>query len=94
MSPHILTNTGRVLAEAMEWDGPHIEDLLAEYAGIADDRILDLAADVGALLIVSDDADLTSMSPWRGTPILLPRDFVAKLDGMRRRHRHRHRRRR
>jgi predicted nucleic acid-binding protein len=49
-----------------------------------DNRILDLAADVGALLIVSDDADLTSMSPWRGTPILRPREFAAKVDGMRR----------
>jgi predicted nucleic acid-binding protein len=54
-----------------------------------DNRILDLAAEVGALLVVSDDADLTSMSPWRGTPILRPREFPAKVDGMRR-----HRRRR
>ena len=28
--------------------------------------------------------DLTSMSPWRGTPILRPKEFVAKVDGMRR----------
>jgi predicted nucleic acid-binding protein len=49
-----------------------------------DNRILDLAAEVGALLIVSEDTDLTSMSPWRGTPILRPREFVAKVDGMRR----------
>lgn len=54
-----------------------------------DNRILDLAADVGALLIVSDDADLTSMSPSRGTPILRPREFVAKIDGMRRQRRRR-----
>lgn len=49
-----------------------------------DNRILDLAAEVGALLIVSEDTDLTSMSPWRGTPILRPREFAAKVDGMRR----------
>ena len=55
-----------------------------------DNRILDLAVEVGALLVVSDDVDLTSMSPWRGTPILRPRDFAAKVDGMRR---HRRRRR-
>lgn len=49
-----------------------------------DNRILDLAVEVGALLIVSEDTDLTSMSPWRGTPILRPREFAAKVDGMRR----------
>jgi predicted nucleic acid-binding protein len=49
-----------------------------------DDRILDLAAEVGALLIVSDDTDLTAMSPWRGTPVLRPRELVGKVDGMRR----------
>jgi predicted nucleic acid-binding protein len=52
-----------------------------------DNRVLDLAAEVGALLIVSDDVDLTGMSPWRGTPILRPREFVSKVDGMRRHHR-------
>jgi predicted nucleic acid-binding protein len=49
-----------------------------------DNAILDLAAEVGALLVISDDADLTSMSPWRGTPILRPKEFAAKVDGMRR----------
>jgi predicted nucleic acid-binding protein len=49
-----------------------------------DNRILDLVVEVGALLVVSEDTDLTSMSPWRGTPILRPREFTAKVDGMRR----------
>lgn len=49
-----------------------------------DNLILDLAAEVGALLVVSEDADLTSMSPWRGTPILRPVEFASKVDGMRR----------
>ena len=47
-------------------------------------RILDLAAEVGALLIVSNDTDLLSMSPWRGTPVLTPKQFAEKVDGMRR----------
>jgi len=47
-----------------------------------DNLILDLVAEAGALLVVSEDADLTSMSPWRGTPILRPREFTAKVDGM------------
>jgi predicted nucleic acid-binding protein len=49
-----------------------------------DNRILDLVVEVGALLVVSDDVDLTSMSPWRGTPILRPRDFASKVHAMRR----------
>jgi predicted nucleic acid-binding protein len=49
-----------------------------------DNLVLDLAAEVGALLIVSEDADLTSMSPWKGVPIMRARDFVARVDAMRR----------
>lgn len=55
-----------------------------DCADFEDNLILDLAVEVGALLVVSDDADLTSMSPWRGTPILRPREFAARVDGMRR----------
>lgn len=51
-----------------------------------DNRILNLVVEVGALLVVSEDTDLTSVSPWRGTPILRPREFTAKVDGMRRCH--------
>ena len=54
-----------------------------------DNLVLDLAAEVGALLIVSEDADLTSMSPWRGTPILRAREFAARVDAMRRHSRRR-----
>ena len=49
-----------------------------------DNLILDLAAEVGALIVVSDDTDLTSMSPWRATPILRPGEFAARVDAMRR----------
>ncbi|MEU8803062.1 PIN domain-containing protein [Spirillospora sp. NPDC048819] len=49
-----------------------------------DNLILDLATDVGALLVVSNDADLISMSPWRGTPVVTPDVFRQKVDGMRR----------
>lgn len=54
-----------------------------------DNLVLDLAAEVGALLIVSEDIDLTGMSPWRGTPILRAREFIARVDGMRRHSRRR-----
>lgn len=49
-----------------------------------DNLVLDLAAEVGALFVVSGDADLTSMSPWRGVPILRAREFVGRVDAMRR----------
>jgi predicted nucleic acid-binding protein len=38
----------------------------------------------GAMLVVSNDTELLAMSPWRGTPILTPATFAAKVDGMRR----------
>jgi predicted nucleic acid-binding protein len=49
-----------------------------------DNLVLDLASEVGALLIVSEDADLTSMSPWRGVSILRAAEFTARVDAMRR----------
>lgn len=49
-----------------------------------DNLILDLAAEVGALVVVSNDTDLLSMSPWRGTPIIEPKAIAAKVDAMRR----------
>jgi predicted nucleic acid-binding protein len=49
-----------------------------------DNLILDLAFEVGALIMVSNDTDLLSMSPWRGTPIIDPTAFAAKVDAMRR----------
>lgn len=81
-----------LLVQAAEHSGGGVVDppaTVTDCADHEDNAILDLAAEVGALLIVSDDVDLTSMSPWRGTPILRPREFTAKVDGMRR-----HRRRR
>ncbi|MBI3923972.1 MAG: PIN domain-containing protein [Armatimonadetes bacterium] len=49
-----------------------------------DNRILECAAASGAQLIITDDIDLLSMSPWRGTPILTSADFVKRTDVMRR----------
>ncbi|WP_433612616.1 hypothetical protein ACQP2P_01825 [Dactylosporangium sp. CA-139114] len=49
-----------------------------------DNLVLDLAAEVGALLIVSEDAALTGMSPLRGVPVLRARAFVDRADAMRR----------
>jgi len=55
--------------------------------GHEDNLVLDLAAEVGALPIVSEDADLTTMSPWRGVPILRAVEFTGRVDAMRRQRR-------
>lgn len=49
-----------------------------------DNLVLDLAADVGALLVVSEDNDVIGMSPWRGVPILRAAEFASRVDAMRR----------
>jgi hypothetical protein len=41
-------------------------------------------AAVGAFLIVSADAGLTSMPPWRGRPIVEPSPFASLADASRR----------
>ena len=85
--PERIAQYLRVLLRVAEHTGGgHLEppSTVHDCADWEDNRVLDLAADVGALLIVSEDADLTSLSPWRGTPILTAREFVAKVDAMRR----------
>ncbi len=49
-----------------------------------DNRILELALAAQAVLIVSNDSDLLHMTPWRGIPVLSPRDFAARVDASRR----------
>jgi predicted nucleic acid-binding protein len=110
LSPHILSNTGRVLADVVGMPKDEIDeyiDILAEMAEASggglidpppavgdcpdweDNRILDLAVETGAFLIVSGDADLTTMSVWRGRPIIEPRQFTAMVDASRRARRRR-----
>jgi predicted nucleic acid-binding protein len=55
-----------------------------ESADHEDNLTLDLAAEVGAFIIVSNDTDLLAMSSWTGTPIVEPRAFASKVDAMRR----------
>ncbi len=105
LSPHILANTGRVLAAVLKTPDEEIDEslhVLAEMSeasggGITDppqavgdcpdwedNRILDLAAAVGAFLIVSADTDLAGMSPWRGRPVVEPPQFASLVDASRR----------
>jgi hypothetical protein len=57
---------------------------VGDRADWEDKRILDLAAALGSFLIVSADVDLTSMSPWRGRPIIQPPQFASLVGASRR----------
>ena len=56
-----------------------VETSVAECGDPEDDNTLALALDADAEIIVSNDTDLTSMSPWRGRPIMTPREFVQRI---------------
>lgn len=57
----------------------------SEYCKDEEDRkILSLASDVDAHIIVSEDGDLTELSPWKGKPIQTSREFSDKLASKRR----------
>lgn len=53
---------------------------VAECRDPDDDRVLELALACSAAAVVSGDADLRALHPWRGVPILSPREF-AERDG-------------
>jgi predicted nucleic acid-binding protein len=76
-----------LLAEIAEASGGAVIEpdvVISECPGYEDNRILECAAASGSLLIVSDDTDLVSMSPWRGIPVLTAAQFVKRTDVMRR----------
>jgi predicted nucleic acid-binding protein len=77
----------QVLAEMAEASGGGITgppQSVGDRVDWEDNQILDLAAAVGAFLVVSADVDLTSMSPWRGRPIIEPPQFASMVDAFRR----------
>lgn len=78
----------QTLVSAAEHSGgglvPDVPRTVHDCPDHEDNLILDLASEVGALIVVSNDTELLSMSPWRGTPIIEPRAFAAKVGAMRR----------
>lgn len=64
---------------------------ITDCSDLEDNRILELASIVDAQLIVSNGNEhLTPMSPWRGTPIIVDSEFVARVDAARRARRRRY----
>jgi predicted nucleic acid-binding protein len=77
----------QVLTDMAAASGGGVFDLpqaVADCPDWEDNRILDLAAAVGAWVIVSADDDLVRISPWRGRPIIEPRQFASLVDASRR----------
>ncbi len=76
-----------VLKEIVEASGGQIFEprvRVNDCLDYEDNRILELALASDSVLIVSADAHLLEMSPWRGIPIVRPAEFAARVDAMRR----------
>jgi predicted nucleic acid-binding protein len=76
-----------VLVEIAEASGGGVAEpgeAVTDSADYEDNRILELALACQAVLIVSNDSDLLHMTPWRGIPVVSPRDFAARVDAARR----------
>lgn len=105
LSPHVLSNTGRVLVDVVKMPEDEVDAYVCALVDMADasgggvvdppqrvddcpdwedNRVLDLALETGAFMIVSGDADLAAMSPWRGRPIIEPAQFTSLVDASRR----------
>ncbi len=85
--PQIVEEYLDVLIEMAEASGGGIvepSEAATDCDDYKDNRILELALASQAVLILSNDGDLLHMNPWRGTAILAPRDFVSRVDAVRR----------
>jgi len=77
----------KALVEIVETSGGHVIEPgvhVSDCFDYEDNRILELALASSSVLIVSSDAHLLDMSPWRGIPIVRPREFASRVDAMRR----------
>lgn len=72
------------LAEASGGGTVEPQVRVSDCADHEDNRVLELALAADADLVVSDDGHLTGMSPWRGIPIVRPREFASRVDAARR----------
>ena len=76
-SPHILENVARVLVQSFNVKTKTAEayvDLLLEIIAESGGAVIAPAPNV--LILVTDDTDLTSLSPWNGRVLMRPHEFV------------------
>ncbi len=70
-----------VLRGEAVWFSP--SERVADCRDKKDDKYLELALAAGAWVIVSGDADLLVLHPWRGVRILRPAEYLAEVEGQR-----------
>lgn len=63
------------------WFSP--TERVADCRDAKDNKYLELALAAGAATIVSGDADLLVLAPWRGVRILKPAAYLAETEGSR-----------
>ena len=80
--PRRLARAPRTLSRRTAPVGNLVEPSIAvnDCRHAKDDKYLELALAAGANPIVSSDADLLVLHPWRGIPVLSPADFLARAD--------------
>lgn len=67
------------ITEMVSWSGGAVVDpprKVHDVHDFEDNLILDLVVDVDALILVTDDTDLTELNPWNGRLPIRPRTFV------------------
>jgi len=78
-APLIAADTrARLASIVMGAEAVTITERVAECRDPTDDKFLELAVNGRADLIVTGDADLLVLNPFRGIPILGPADFVRR----------------
>lgn len=88
VQPHRAASIVDAMLEIVKTSGGAVVDPPRRAFDVADHEdnlILDLAIAVEATIVVSNDTDLTSLSPWHNRiAIMRPRDFVSRIVQMRR----------
>ena len=67
-----------IVMSAAAWHDPTVK--VTDCRDAKDNKYLELALAAGADAIVSSDADLLDLSPWRGIAIIRPADYVARFE--------------
>lgn len=81
LSADVVEKYIAAIQDIVDYSGGQVIDpprVVFDVRDFEDNLVLDLAVDVDALIVVSADTDLTSMSPWNGRLFLHPRIFVSR----------------
>lgn len=68
----------QILIGAASWHAPTVA--VTDCRDLKDNKYLELALEAGADTIISSDADLLSLHPWRGIDIITPAAYVARFE--------------